>query len=271
MKISNWSLGQIETCSWMYKLRFIDHAEGKPNDRNFCVGAVCDELVQDWFGTGCERGWMLRHADAYYVRYIDTHRIVWRDIAKATLAKEGVSNDKSLLRARVRKYIPKVEATIIRAGLTNKRRLQLQRRFNVEFPGHAPHRLVGAADFFDHEDRTVYELKVTKNKLFLNVDQILFYVAAFTARDKEKVNKAVFLSPLMRPAILRVPFDYYQVRGLLIRVLKAIRLVEKGDFTPCGKSQPCYTCEFRGPLCPAWAGKSVPISVDRGMRRVSLV
>jgi len=273
--MSHFALSKIETCSWAYKLRSVDHVKGAENDRNFCVGGVIDELVDDWFSTaGCELGWMQKHADEYYARYLQDHRIVWRDLAKSTLAKEKVSNDRQLLHARIRKWVPKTEATLIRAGLPDLRRLQAQRKFNVAFPGNPDHRLIGALDFFDHEERTIYELKISKNKEILNKDQILLYVAAITARDKERVNRAVFLSPLMRPAIREVEFTYYEVRGVLLRALKAIDLVQRGDFKPVGKSRPCYNCEFRGPLCPVWSGRAIPDAAvqlkDTGMRRVSL-
>jgi CRISPR/Cas system-associated exonuclease Cas4 (RecB family) len=212
---------------------------------------------------------MQKHAEKCFEWYLEKNRVTWLVLSKATLSKEGVSTDRELLRHRVLKYVPRIEQVFLRYELTGNKNLQTQRYGLAPFPGHTEHELAGTADFFDHEKRTVFEMKVTTNKEWLNKDQLLFYVALFTALDKAKVSRIAFIAPLMQHPIIEVPFEYYDVRGVLRRCLDAIQLIEAGKFTPAGKSRMCYGCKFRGAECPAWAVRAIDTSKQHfGMRAV---
>ena len=270
MKISYSTLFEIESCPWKYHQHRIVRIPGQPDARNFAAGAVADELVQLWFENGCERGWMQKHVDKCYDRYKENNRIVWRNICKTTLLKAKAHDDEGLIRSRLHKYMPKIEAVLVRGGLAGNPDIVLQRREAVSFPGHEEHTLVGACDFFDTAKRIVYEMKVTYNKEWLNKDQLLMYAAIFTALDRQQINGLYFVSPLMRNSLISVPFTYYEVRGLLKRALAAIRLVEAGDLKPVGKSRVCFSCDFRGPNCPVWAGRNLDYNISNGQKVVEL-
>jgi len=269
MRIGPHILSQIERCSWQYKLDWIDHLTGMPNNRNFVVGSVCDQLVVSWFKRGCERGWMQKHAEKCFEYYLEKNPVQWMAISKATLSKENVRTDRELLRQRVFEYVPKIEQVFLRYEIAGNKNIQPQRYGLTPFPNYPQHEMAGTADFFDHEKRVVLELKVTKSAEWLDKDQLLFYAALFTALDKARVNRLAFIAPLMQHPIVELPFDYADVRSLLKRCLGAVQLIESGQFKPAGKTRICYGCKFRGPECPAWAVRAVDTSTQHyGMRPV---
>jgi CRISPR/Cas system-associated exonuclease Cas4 (RecB family) len=263
MRVSPTALYKFETCQYAFYLQSI-RAKGVPNCRNFITGSVVDELVQMWSKAGWQPGFMQKHLDRVFEQYLANNRVEWKQISKATLNEFKATDDRSLVHNRLERYIPKVERMFLTSGIPLDK-LVLQRHEAAPIPKHEEHQLAGTCDFWLPDTRTIYEMKVTYNKEWLNRDQLIFYAVLFLLVDKKKVDKLLFISPLQRDRLIPVEFEDRDMRELLSRVWNMIQIVQAKAYKPAGKQRQCFSCDFRTTSCPVWVAKPIQYTVtDKG-------
>lgn len=268
MRISYSTLRLLESCPYQYYLKTVEAPE-RPDSRNFLVGAVCDNLMQDWYRAGCPPGWMKDHAEEYFNRYIRRNRIVWRKLTAETLAREKATDDRGVLWNRIVRAIDKIEGTLILMGLNNAKNVIAQRQIALPMPKIAEHQLTGKLDLWDISKRDLYEMKVTQDDARFDPDQLRFYALLIWLQDKQDVNNLFFFAPIRKQRIVQVPYNRADLRLILERSARAIELVQKGKFEPVGRTQACHSCDFRLSVCPCWKGAQVVFKEEGGKKLAS--
>jgi len=268
MRISYSTLRLLEACPYQYYLKTVEAPE-RPDARNFLVGAVCDNLLQDWYRAGCLPGWMMSHAEEYFERYIRRNRIVWRKLTQETLTREKAVDDRAVLWGRVGKAVPKIESTIVLMGLNDAKNVVAQRQISLPMPKIEEHQLTGKLDLWDRGKRDLYEMKVTQDDARFDPDQLKFYALLIWLQDREDVHNLYFFAPIRKQRIVPVPYNRADLRIVLERCARGIYLIEKGKFEPVGRVQQCHSCEFRMSVCPCWANATVVYTEQGGKKLAS--
>ncbi len=268
MRISYSTLRVLEACPYQYYLKTVEAPE-RPDSRNFLVGAVCDNLMQDWYRAGCPAGWMADHAQEYFDRYIRRNRIVWRKLTAETLAREKAADDKGVLWGRVGRAVLKIESTLILMGLNDPKNCVAQRQIALPMPKMGEHQLTGKLDLWDRTKRDLYEMKVTQDDARFDPDQLRMYALLIWLQDQEDVRNLYFFAPIRKQRIVPVPYNRADLKIILERCARAIQLIEKGKFEPVGRVQACHSCDYRLSVCPCWKGATVTFTEEAGRKLAS--
>ena len=268
MRISYSTLRVLEACPYQYHLKQQEAPE-KPDCRNFLVGAVCDNLLTDWYRFGCPPNWMEEQKKEYFERYIRRNRIIWRKLAPETLVREKVSDDKGLLYDRLGHAITKIETTLVLMSLNDSKNVVAQRQISLPMPKMEEHQLTGKLDLWDRNRRDLYEMKVSQDDARFDPDQLKFYALLIWLQDKQDVSNLYFFAPIRKQRIVPVSYQRADLRIVLERCADAIQLIEKGKFEPAGRVQQCYSCEFKMSVCPAWKNPAVIWREEAGKKFAS--
>lgn len=228
MNITYTFLSAYRKCRRMAWLQYVDKVI-KPEDinqRNFIVGTVADWLFSKWATTEYfAPGWMSRKAP---------HMFEW--FASKRNIKYLNEDDKEGLKKKLEIAVTRLEDCTFSLGLDEKK-LQLQRKVIFSEEGTD---FFAKLDIWIPEDLHLIDLKITKDKKWLNDAQLLMYTWMLKKVNQD-VSFASFLSPMMSNPVVDCDISLSRVESFEEEMWKDIELIKSDEHWEAN-AKDCWGC-----------------------------
>jgi CRISPR/Cas system-associated exonuclease Cas4 (RecB family) len=196
------------------------------DQRPFIVGICVDWLFRKW---ATERdftaGWMAAKAEEMFEWFAAKRRIKYKDGSdKVNLI------DKTIRAASKLEEIAFAEHLPMRNFETQKEIRLVRGDFTF----------TGKLDMWFPEERAIWDLKVTKDKKYLDNFQLYYFAWILEEKLQLSITDLRFLSPLMYPAVIEVGWSPVEKHETEETVTTLRFSVENKDWRPTSKD--CWNC-----------------------------
>ena len=196
------------------------------NHRNYIVGIAADWLFSKWITEEAyEPEWMYKKADAIFLWF-----------AKKKFIKYRSDNDREQLMMKLQASVQQLEACAITMGLP-ERKLEAQKRVSLTEEGL---NFYSKLDLWFPEEHKIIDLKITKDKKYLDPTQLCFY-AWMLRKKSEQVDSAEFLSPLMPEYLIECDVSLTAVEEFEEGLWEDVNKMKEGQWDQSSKD--CYGCQ----------------------------
>jgi hypothetical protein len=193
--------------------------------RNFFVGIVVDFLFKKWVSEmEFKEGWMENNAKALYY---------WFERKKFILYKHA--NDRTEMIMKTVAATQRLESCAEALGLKEKIIL-MQETYKWEEQGTF---FISKVDMVLPEEKSIWDLKITVNKKYMDEEQMRFY-AWIKRKMGDEVESAFFLSPMMKTYLVEADVSLGAVEEFEIELWRNIGLMKEGDWSITATD--CWGC-----------------------------
>lgn len=234
IRISYTFLSAYKKChkqAYLYHIKkVVDRS--RVNHRPFMVGIVVDWLFTKWIEKEYPLGWMEESAEALFNWFANRRFIQYRHVSdKEQLIRKTENAARLLEEAAFEWELPKRE---------------IIPQLKVEFKGvdeWEGFEFIGRLDLWFPKEKLVWDLKITKNKKYLDDFQLRFF-AWLLANTGETVKGAGFLTPLRSPVVSEVHLGYNETAEFE-QELSGILLDIKNEKHWAATAKDCWNCPVR--------------------------
>lgn len=154
----------------------------KIDNRPFIVGIVADWLFEHWVEEGYPEGWMYDKAESLFYWWIKKRRVIFKG-----------QDDKRKLIFKTKNAARRMEMAAFDYNLPDKK-VETQVRWEWKDDDFL---YKGKVDIWLPEENTIWDLKITESKRYLDPFQLQFF-AWLAHKNDVQVDKLAFFSPLMK-------------------------------------------------------------------------
>jgi hypothetical protein len=157
----------------------------KVDNRPFIVGIVADWLFENWVKAGYPEGWMEEKAESLFIWWTKKRRFVFKG-----------QDDKRKLIFKTKNAARRMEMAAFDHNLPD-RKVMTQVRWEFKEGGLL---YKGKVDIFFPEENTIWDLKITESKRYLDPFQLHFF-GWLAHKCGIDVEKLAFFSPMMKKVL----------------------------------------------------------------------
>jgi len=227
-------LNTYKRCHRRAYLQYIQKAvdSAKVDHRPFIIGLVIDKLFEKWIVRDYPIDYMEENVESLFNWYAQRRHIIFKgtgDQDGLIRRAKGVSRllQEVAFDERMSERVIEVQKKVIYTGEPNFEGLQFYSRLDLWFP----------------EESIIMDLKVTKQKKYLDVFQLYFFAWIMT-KTGEKVTDVAFLVPELSPSIREVEYDLSIAADFELNLLLLLEEAEKEVDWSITASD-CWGCPFR--------------------------
>jgi len=203
----------------------------KIDSRPFIVGIVADWLFNRWVEEGFPSGWMCQKSDELFDWFANRRFIKYRG-----------EKDKEGLKWKLKASVQALESASFAENLS-ERALVVQKRIEKVINGR---KFKGKLDLWFPEEKSIWDLKITKTYRYLEDFQLYFY-SWLMKQVGESVDSVSFFSPLMSPYLRSVEYNIEIMADFEKELNELLALIEadhwEGDAKDCWNCPVAFFCE----------------------------
>lgn len=254
----------ITICPHRYKILSVDKLPQDLDVRRLLAANVTDSALTTWINSKFT-GKLSDLADFHFAEYVKSNRYIrWKSPMDQRDQQLHVVEVADKLDKIMRDYGMCLPDAVTQKHLKIVITLSDGRRLS----------LTGRSDLFYENELWCYDLKTTKDKRWLDVDQLVFYDFVTSLMLGRKLKKCGFLAPLINPPVQYLEVEREDWQKLLEDLNKGIKSICEADFPDLGDEKvDCFLC-FAKSHCKRYArqGASSPLiqvgkSVRTGFKR----
>ena len=257
MFLSVSGLRKLRKCPHLWELTYITKAKGRVvNTRNFMHGGIIHKIIKAWFDAGrppAKAFFSPALVKTEHDTYIRTNHVKWlRTETRTSHYDEAVAKaDKT---AKALEDIP----------FESFGECQTEVRINANIDGNDYWRIGGIIDLWLVSEREVYDFKISKDKKWFDMAQVLFYCFLLSIHTNRMHAKGGIIAPLLKnpldTSFIKVFTieDFREFRQELKsefnRIFKWLKERKEGKHFPTNKKdENCWDCPYKNAGCQAWS------------------
>ena len=201
MFLSVSGLRKLHKCPHLWELTYITKAKGRVvNTRNFMHGGIIHKIIKAWFDAGrppAQAFFSPALVKTEHDTYIRTNHVKWlRTETRTSHYDEAVA--KANKTAKALEDIP----------FESFRECQTEVRIKACIDGNDYWRIGGIIDLWLVSEREVYDFKISKDKKWFDMAQVLFYCFLLSVHTNRMHAKGGIIAPLLKnpldPSFIKV-------------------------------------------------------------------
>lgn len=234
-------------CPHKYELQYIRKVQPRAEERRFILPNSVDGGLNLWIKQGFQ-GALVEHVLIEFDKKAESVTLRWRDGEdKPTLRNEAIST------AAILEKVMRENGLCPSAGAISQKYIKVAVNDIL---------ITGYMDVYYKIEHEIYDLKTTKDKKWLDWNQLYFYDWAASIMMGRKIKKVGFLAPLMREPVQTKVVGKEEWGKVINEINVAVKLMEGKEFPATGDpSKDCYMCLLKF-ACTKY---NRPINVQNGV------
>ena len=247
----------IKKCPHRWELAYITKAKGRRiSARNFMQGAVIHDIIKDWFGADMPPVVVFFNADRVRTEH---GKFLAKNYVKWIRGETTASHLEKTVEKAKRTALSFVDIPFRSFGA-----LGVESYIKADLDHNHYWRLGGKIDLWLMTAREVYDFKITEDKKWFDMAQVLFYCLLLSLHTNRMHAKGGIIAPLLDKPVggdLTTMFtveDFRQLRRELKsefnRIFQWLKKRKEGKHFPTNKKDKnCWDCPYKNVGCEAWS------------------